>query len=163
MMFSKRITHPDSYRSVHGSLREVELGANHLAQVILGASHLAQTVIPTLLTPSPTLVEWGNDLRETLGRQATFLCDRLSRCKGLRVIAPQGSMYAMVEIDCNVLNLKDDMEFSSKLLKQENVFVLPGSAFGMRNVFRVVFCSPEPLLEVAAHRISDFCARNLKF
>ena len=39
------ITLMNTRDSKYGSLREVEAGANQLAQVILGASHLAQSVI----------------------------------------------------------------------------------------------------------------------
>jgi tyrosine aminotransferase len=151
------------HHSLYGSLREVEAGANRLAQVILGASPLIQSVIPTLLsTTNNELVCWRETLRQTLGRQATFLCRKLSsaHCHGLEVIAPQGAMYAMVKIDTQRLNLKDDMEFSALLLKEENVFVLPGSAFGAENVFRVVFCAAEPILDEAARRIADFCGRH---
>jgi tyrosine aminotransferase len=70
-------------------------------------------------------------------------------------------MYAMVKINVKrFMDVNDDLEFAEKLLKEENVFVLPGSAFGVRNVFRVVFCLPEPQLEVAAKRIADFCRRH---
>lgn len=148
--------------NVDGSLQEVEAGANRLAQVILGASHLAQSVIPTLLsTSNPELMSWRRDLRETLERQATFLCRKLEPCHGLEVVPPQGAMYAIVKMDTNnTLDIKDDLDFSSKLLKEENVFVLPGSAFGVPNVFRVVFCSAEPILEEAAQRIVAFCRRH---
>ena len=142
-------------------MQEVELGVNRLAQVILGASSLTQSVIPSLLTTSPKLLEWKQELRETLERQAFSLCELLDGCEGLNVISPQGAMYAMVQIDCSVLDIKDDMEFSSRLLSEENVFVLPGQAFGVKNVFRVVFCSPTNVLEIAAKRISNFCLRHL--
>jgi tyrosine aminotransferase len=139
-------------------LREVEAGANRLAQVILGASHLTQAAIPTLLSPStPGLAEWKRNLRLTLARQAGFLCTRLSHCHGLEVVPPQGAMYAIIKIDTNALDVEDDMDFASKLLDEENVFVLPGSAFGVRNVFRVVYCSAEPLLDIAARRVATFC------
>lgn len=84
--------------SVYGSLKEVEAGANRLAQVHHGASHLAQAVIPTLLSPTtPGLAEWKHNLRMTLARQAGFLCTSLSHCPGLEVIEPQGAMYAIVK------------------------------------------------------------------
>jgi aspartate/methionine/tyrosine aminotransferase len=89
-----------------------------------------------------------------------FLCSRLDACDGLEVIQPQGAMYAIAKIDTTSLDVKDDIEFASKLLDEENVFVLPGSAFGVQNIFRVVYCSSEPILETAAKRISEFCHRH---
>ena len=144
-------------------MRQVEQGANRLAQVILGASHLAQAAIPVLLSPNtPGMTEWKLELRQTLERQARFLFDGLSHCHGLQVLPSQGAMYAIVKIDTHVLSIADDLEFSKKLLEEENVFILPGSAFGVPNVFRVVYCSPERILDVAAHRIADFCLRHKK-
>lgn len=141
----------------------MEEGAKRLAQLILGSSHLAQSVIPDLLaTDNHDLRTWKEDLRETLQSQAIYLCSCLSMCHGLNVVAPQGAMYAMVRISTDKLDVKDDLEFSSLLLKEENVFVLPGSAFGMANAFRVVFCYDEPRLQEAAERIDEFCRRHAK-
>jgi tyrosine aminotransferase len=146
--------------SISGSLKDVEAGAKRLAQVILGACNLAQSVIPTLLSPSTA--EWRENLRKSLERQAAFIWSRLDQCPGLQVFPPKGAMYAMVKIDAEILDIESDVAFSMKLLEEENVFVLPGSAFGTKNVFRVVFCSAEPLLDEAAERISDFCLRHMK-
>jgi tyrosine aminotransferase len=146
--------------SIYGSLKDVEAGANRLAQVILGASNLAQSVIPTVLSPSTA--EWRENLRKTLERQAAFICSRLDQCPGLQVFSPKGAMYAMVKMNAEILDVDSDVAFVMKLLEEENVFVLPGSAFGTNNFFRVVFCSAEPLLDVAAERISDFCLRHVK-
>jgi tyrosine aminotransferase len=145
-----------------GTLQEVESGAKRLAQIVLGASHLIQRVIPELLPSAPALDEWKQDLKLTLERQAKFIYRRLSICHGLSAIAPQGAMYSMVRIDLSVLDVVDDVDFSTKLLQEENVFVLPGSAFGCPNTFRVVFCCDEPLLEAAADRIDQFCLRHAK-
>jgi len=148
--------------NIHKSLAEVEAGAKRLAQVILGASHLAQSAIPALLTTDdPDLAAWKQHLRDQLEDQAAYLCSQLaSKCSSLDVISPQGAMYAMVRISTEELDIAHDMEFATLLLKEENVFVLPGSAFGMPNVFRVVFCSSKPILEQAAHRIGEFCDRH---
>jgi tyrosine aminotransferase len=149
--------------SVHGSLQEVEGGANRLAQVNHGASHLVQCVIPTLLSPAtPGIVEWKETLRLTLERHADILCSRLSDCIGLDVIKPQGAMSAMVRIDTDILDVNDDMDFASKLLEEENVFILPGKACGAPNAFRVVYCSSEAVLETATRRISNFCSHHVK-
>lgn len=149
--------------NIRGSLQEVEAGAKRLAQVILGSSHLIQTVVPKLLEPTPDIAAWKQTLRRTLQEQATFLYNQLSQCHGLSALAPQGAMYSMVRLDLSKLNVLDDVEFASKLLEEENVFVLPGSAFGCQSAFRVVFCCDEQILTVAAHRIGQFCLRHAVF
>jgi tyrosine aminotransferase len=144
----------------YDSLREVEAGAKRLAQVILGASNLVQSVIPALLTPSPQIDQWTYTLRVTLEEQAQFLYQKLSKCHGLSTLAPQGAMYFMVRMNMSMLDIHSDVDFSTKLLEEENVFVLPGSAFGCTDVFRVAFCCEEPILEAAAQRIAEFCLRH---
>ncbi|KAG7349195.1 tyrosine/nicotianamine aminotransferase [Nitzschia inconspicua] len=148
--------------NTHGSLEKVEAGAKRLAQVILGASHLVQSVIPKLLAISPEMELWKRTLRGKLEKQAHFLYQQLSSCHGLTTLAPQGAMYSMVCIDLNILNVQCDIDFCTKLLEEENVFVLPGSAFGCQNIFRVVFCCDEPILEAAANRIAQFCLRHAR-
>ena len=164
-------THSRYGRSHNGSLREVEAGAKRLAQVILGASHLPQSVVPALLDPSSqsdrdAIAKWKVELKSTLELQARAMCDGLVECHGLSVRFPQGAMYAMVGIDTSRLDIQDDMDFTKLLLKEENVFVLPGQAFGVdssqRPVFRVVFCSSVDMLSEAAQRISNFCSRHAK-
>lgn len=153
-----------------GALREVQAGAKRLAQVILGASHLAQSVVPALLDPSEEdrdiIVEWKTQLKSTLALQAQTICNKLSKCHGLSVHFPKGAMYAMVELDTSSFDdeIEDDLDFTKLLLKEENVFVLPGRAFGVdstqRPVFRVVYCASVDLLLEAAQRICEFCARH---
>lgn len=162
------------WNSHNGALREVEAGAKRLAQVILGASHLAQSAIPALLDPKnqadrDAIQEWKVQLRLTLQTQAETVCGGLADCHGLTVHPPQGAMYAMVEIDTCRLDkmIRDDVDFTKLLLKEENVFILPGKAFGVDSFnhvyfFRVVFCSSDDLLQEAVSRIADFCARHAR-
>ena len=98
--------------------------------------------------------------------QATLLCHLLHDCHGLEVIQPQGAMYAMVKIYVDMFDdaITDDVSFMGKLLEEENIVVLPGKAFGMKDsfgdFFRVVFCAPEPIIRAAAERLSCFCLRH---
>ena len=161
-------------KSIFGSLSSaqgggVEAGVKRLAQVILGASHLPQTAIPALLSSQSSeelsssyavVQEWKLELRTRLRRQARYLEHRLNEAPGLEVIPSRGAMYAIVRLDMDMLDVKDDLEFSKQLLEEENVFVLPGSAFGIHNMFRVVFCAAEPVLEIAAQRITQFCVNH---
>lgn len=150
------------FSSYFQALQPILEGAKRLAQVILGASHLAQSVIPALLTPSTVLSEWRLNLRQTLESRALVICQELSKCHGLTVYTPQGSMYAIVKIDLSQFagELQDDVEFTKKLLQEENVFVLPGQAFHYPGVFRVVYCASPHVLIEASRRINDFCQRH---
>jgi tyrosine aminotransferase len=159
--------------SQHGAIQEVKKGAQRLAQVVLGASHLAQTAIPAVLNPSNesdrlATSAWKKQLHSMIQNQACLLCGLLNTCHGLEVLYPQGAMYAMVKIDVDAFDdsIVDDVSFMSLLLEEENIVVLPGKAFGMTSgssgchVFRVVFCAPESIIQVAAERISSSCLRH---
>mmetsp|Transcript_40054 Transcript_40054/g.86384 ORF Transcript_40054/g.86384 Transcript_40054/m.86384 type:complete len:675 (-) Transcript_40054:145-2169(-) len=195
--------------NIHGSIRQVQEGAQRLAQVVLGASHLAQVAIPAVLAPTSTSLEeeeeedksqdgndcvtmmlssssstalWKAALYSTMEKQATLLCGLLDQCRGLRVIFPEGAMYAMVRIEVDKFDdlVVDDVSFMKLLLEEENIVVLPGCAFGLGGgaktkdngtngnddarssyyVFRVVFCAPEHILRTASKRIASFCLRH---
>lgn len=151
--------------SKYGSLSDVEDGAKRLAQVVLGASHLVQKSVANLLDPdNQDIHHWKEHLRETLEHQANFLCNKLFDCPGLDVgKGSQGAMYAIVRIDLAKFDtsIATDRDFSSLLLQEENVFVLPGTAFGVPGLFRVVFCASEDVLASAASRIQSFCKRHV--
>jgi aspartate/methionine/tyrosine aminotransferase len=124
---------------------------------------LVQTAIPKLLEPNnPVLQEWKSDLRRTLESQAKFLSQELALCPGLEVKQPQGAMYFIVRIDTPKFgpDIRSDLDFSSLLLQEENIFVLPGAAFGVPGFVRVVFCGPNRVLGEATHRIKAFCERH---
>lgn len=70
-------------------------------------------------------------------------------------------MYAMVKIHlAKFSDIEDDVDFTKKLLQEENVFVLPGQAFHYPGVFRVVYCSSPDELQDASRRIANFCQRH---
>ncbi|VEU42301.1 unnamed protein product [Pseudo-nitzschia multistriata] len=150
----------------YGSLREVEKGARRLANLQHGVSHLQQSVIPALLSVSttPGLARWKEDFRNVLKSQATLLCSKLmNECHCLDIRSPpQGSMYAIVHLDLDCLDetIQDDMDFVRLLVREENVFVLPGSSFGVPGTFRVAYSSCERILEMASQRIINFCHRH---
>jgi tyrosine aminotransferase len=67
-------------------------------------------------------------------------------------------MYCMVEVKIDSLvGFVDDRDFSAQLLLEQNVFVLPGQCFGMKNYFRLVTCPPSEILSEAIERIREFC------
>jgi tyrosine aminotransferase len=70
-------------------------------------------------------------------------------------------MYAIVKIHLTKFSdIQDDVDFTKKLLQEENVFVLPGQAFHYPGVFRVVYCSSSHVLQEASRRIANFCQRH---
>ena len=150
------------------SLQQVKDGAKRLAQVVLGASHLVQKAVPAVLVP-PTLTdhtavaEFRIQVQTIFAAQASLTFKKLQACPGLTVTAPQGAMYLMASINCSMFDdaIDDDLVFTKLLLKEENIFVLPGRAFGATtDLFRVCFAAPAGMLEDACVRIHAFCERH---
>ncbi|KAK9092682.1 hypothetical protein Syun_027593 [Stephania yunnanensis] len=76
---------------------------------------------------------------------------------------PQGAMFTMVKLNVSLLeDMKDDMEFSIKLAKEESVLVLPGSSMGIKNWLRIMFAIEPDLLKDGLERIKSFCQRHAK-
>jgi aminotransferase len=82
------------------------------------------------------------------------------RCRemGLALAEPRGAFYAFPSVVSSGL---DDVEFAERLLIEEKVAVVPGSAFGPggRGFVRVCYAQKYDLLEEALDRIAGFLDR----
>lgn len=78
---------------------------------------------------------------------------------GLVTFEPGGAFYAFPSIRSTGL---DDVQFAERLLEEEKVVVIPGSAFGEcgANHVRMCYASPQPLLVEALERIERFVRRH---
>ena len=70
---------------------------------------------------------------DVLRRNAKLTADLCGKVPGLKATEADGAMYAMIGIDVDELDsdIKDDAEFAKLLLKEENVFVLPGKVYSV--------------------------------
>jgi aminotransferase len=77
---------------------------------------------------------------------------------GLRCFEPRGAFYAFPQITSTGL---DDNTFSERLLTEEHVAMVPGSAFGEagRGFVRASYATALPKIEEALERIGRFVAR----
>ncbi len=77
---------------------------------------------------------------------------------GLRCFEPRGAFYAFPQITSTGL---DDSTFSERLLTEEHVAMVPGSAFGEagRGFVRASYATALPKIEEALERIGRFVAR----
>jgi tyrosine aminotransferase len=142
-----------------GAFSAVRRGCHSLATLILGANSLVQSIVPTVLHNTPP--EYYVRTMKMLQDQANHFAKRVSQVSGLKPITPQGAMYLMVQVDCSKFkDIKDDVEFSEKLVQEELVVVLPGQIFKSPNFFRVVVSAPVEVLDQACDRIAAFCARH---
>ena len=80
---------------------------------------------------------------------------------GLKCHSPRGSFYAFPNIESTGLTSK---EFATRLLKEEKVAAVPGSAFGTcgEGFLRCCFATSLEQIQVATERMANFVARAKK-
>jgi aminotransferase len=80
---------------------------------------------------------------------------------GFKIEKPAGAFYLWLDV-AKKIGLSGD-DFALRLLKQERVAVVPGSAFGdeFRNFVRISYATGFDELELALERIAKF-VKNLK-
>ncbi|MCL6593916.1 MAG: aminotransferase class I/II-fold pyridoxal phosphate-dependent enzyme, partial [Alicyclobacillus sp.] len=96
-------------------------------------------------------------MRETYRRRRDLACARL-QAMGCEVVPPEGTFYVFPSIRRWGMNA---MEFATRLLQEEHVAVLPGSAFSRfgEGFLRLSLAVPDDLLEEALARMERFVRR----
>jgi aminotransferase len=97
------------------------------------------------------------EMREQYKLRRNFIVDAFNKM-GLKCHLPRGSFYAFPNITSTGLGSKD---FAVRLLQEEKVACVPGSAFGPsgEGFLRCCFATSLDQLHVAAERTARFVAR----
>lgn len=120
---------------------------------MLCASIISQeAAIEALNHGEPDTVE----MREQYKARRNFIVNALNQM-GLKCHLPRGSFYAFPSIAATGLSSKD---FATRLLQQEKVACVPGSAFGEsgEGFIRCCFATSLDQLQIAAERMAHFVA-----
>ncbi|KAI8637391.1 tyrosine aminotransferase [Parasitella parasitica] len=140
---------------------EVNAGLHQLAQIILGPNSLIQAAIPDILEKTPE--SFFKDTIKQLEKNVELSIREVSKIDGMVPVNPQGAMYMMVRIQVEKFkDIESDVDFSAKLLDEENVVCLPGECFKYPNFVRFVITPTYDRLEEAYKRMDEFCARHRK-
>ncbi len=101
--------------------------------------------------------DYAEEMRVKYDRRRQLIVSRLNDI-GLETFMPQGAFYAFPKITCTGL---DDDQFAQKLLKEEKVAVVPGSAFGAGGAgfVRCSYATRYEKIEQALDRIESFVNR----
>ncbi len=86
-----------------------------------------------------------------------YMCEALNDIDGFKTSPGTGAFYLFPEIS-QVLDhngFADDVEFSSFLIDQANVAVIPGSAFGAKGYIRISYATNIELLKESVRRIKN--------
>lgn len=136
-------------------------GLSRLSQRLMGPNSLAQGALHDILTTVPE--GFYSQTMEFIYKNARLCYDRLSSIPGLTPHMPQGSMYLMVRFEPESLpDIQGDLDFTSKLVNEESVLVLPGKCFDFPNYLRICLTVPRDVMMEALDRIESFCERHYR-
>lgn len=99
--------------------------------------------------------ETAKDMANRFERRSDLLMKRLHKKTCLKVLQPEGGMFAVVDVSETGMTGYD---YAMNLLTTKGVAVMPGNAFGesLENWIRVALTIDDDLLEQACERIIDF-------
>ena len=125
--------------------------------IIMSAPTIAQEAAIEALRSGEPYVE---AMREEYDRRRRVIVDGFNRL-GLHCFEPRGAFYAFPSIQTTGLT---DEEFSERLLMEEKVAVVPGSAFGSSGAghVRASYATSLSYIEEALNRIERFLDRLKK-
>ena len=90
--------------------------------------------------------------------RSEFLHTELNKIDGIKYKKPDGSFYAFVDVNGlinKIDNINDDFELAEYFLKEADVAVVPGTAFGSKNHIRISFATSLENLKKAVSRIEN--------
>jgi len=125
---------------------------NKILRARLCANHPAQYGIAPSLLGDQSHLEIA---MKKLTKRRDMTVEAMNSIPGISCVAPEGSFYAFPRIH----NISNDAHWTSELIKETGVVVVPGSGFGQvpgTNHFRIVFLPPENILEKAYKAIAKF-------
>jgi len=88
-------------------------------------------------------------------RRRKFLHSELNKIPGVRCILAEGAFYLFPNISSFGL---PDLEFCNRLLEQEKVAAVPGSAFGAEGYLRLSYATSDEIIQKGVTRLAKFCA-----
>ena len=91
-------------------------------------------------------------------RRRDFVIDRLRQIPGINIATPKGAFYAYpnISVAYGSGRVKSSMEFSTALLEEAHVAVVPGEAFGTQDHIRISYATSMAELERGLDRIHKF-------
>ena len=100
--------------------------------------------------------EADNDVAKMVlafARRRQLICDLLSEVSQIKFYAPQGAFYVLCDIAQTGINADD---FAKQILEQQNLAVIPGTAFGAPNTIRLSYACSEDNIREAVKRLKKF-------
>ncbi len=125
---------------------------------------------PTTISQYAALAAYTHEEEEITQMVASFnerlayTYDLLTRVPGMTCVKPHGAFYLFpnVEKAIDMCGFSDVEEFSTALLEEEQVAVIPGTGFGAPKNIRISYVIKKSQLEDAMIRMTRFIERHAK-
>jgi len=91
-------------------------------------------------------------------RRRDFVVQRLRKIPGVSIVTPKGAFYAYpnISVAFRTGRIKNSLDFSTALLEEAHVAVVPGEAFGTQEHVRISYATSMAELERGLDRIHRF-------
>jgi aspartate aminotransferase len=116
---------------------------------------IAQRAAVAALTGDQSVVRAMND---EFAKRHDYVLSRLREMPGVETVPADGTFYLFPSVQkiIEARGFKNDLEFSERLLADENLALVPGSAFGTEGCIRLSFATSMQQLEKALNRLEKF-------
>ena len=116
---------------------------------------IAQHAAVAALTGDQGVVRAMND---EFAKRHDYVFSRLKDMPGVETVPADGTFYLFPSVQkiIEARGFKNDLEFSARLLADENLALVPGSAFGTEGCIRLSFATSMQQLEKALNRLENF-------
>lgn len=95
-------------------------------------------------------------------KRRNYMIDRIEKNNGLSFIKAKGAFYIMIDVSnfygksINGNIIKTSLDFSKSILKEENLAVIPGVAFGLDNYIRLSYATSMEIIEEGLNRLESY-------
>ena len=129
--------------------------SNLQSQTTSGTATFVQHALATALSGDQSEVE---TMRQAFEERGAHICRRLNAISGIVCPEPAGAFYVFPDVsECyGKLGVSGSIEFSSRLLEEAHVAVVPGEASGMDDCVRLSFATSMENIDRGVDRIADF-------
>ena len=98
-------------------------------------------------------------------KRRNYMIDRIEKINGLSFIKAKGAFYIMIDVSnfygksINGNIIKTSLDFSKSILKEENLAVIPGIAFGLDNYIRLSYATSMEIIEDGLNTLESYLKR----
>ena len=145
----------------HGPKWLIDAMSTIQSQSTSNPSSISQAAATAALNGPQDFIATHNEIFQ---RRRNLVVSMLNDCPGIRCPMPDGAFYVypncagtLGRTSASGIQIQNDFDFSEALLKEQQVAVVPGQAFGLSPYFRISYATSDDVLARACERIKRFC------